>query len=147
MFPNIKGNLVKFPSPHSGILFLFTLEKGVTLSVTLSFRPLIRGFFFYNQFPLTIHINCVCFRPLIRGFFFYAEYVKQYADGVFKFPSPHSGILFLWIVVITTKEELLNMFPSPHSGILFLCNGGNPSIAVEYPRFPSPHSGILFLFH
>ena len=36
------------------------------------------------------------FRPLIRGFFFYGKYlVKVNNDRVEWFPSPHSGILFL----------------------------------------------------
>ena len=63
------------------------------------------------------------------------------------FPSPHSGILFLFRPTFSGKYSVRIEFPSPHSGILFLLNaaafmfdgnGGNP--------FPSPHSGILFLF-
>ena len=86
------------------------------------FRPLIRGFFFYTQkkhcFP---HFTTGGFRPLIRGFFFYKHLnlvlvhaeqgnvsVPSFGDSFFinaaafmfdgnggKFPSPHSGILFL----------------------------------------------------
>ena len=37
-------------------------------------------------------------------------------------------------------------FPSPHSGILFLCDFGE-RYTVNVYRFPSPHSGILFLSH
>ncbi|EEW96593.1 hypothetical protein GCWU000321_00539 [Dialister invisus DSM 15470] len=41
-----------FPSPHSGILFLYEdASCGVTVVVD-GFRPLIRGFFFYRlMFP------------------------------------------------------------------------------------------------
>ena len=61
------------------------------------FRPLIRGFFFYTQkkhcFP---HFTTGGFRPLIRGFFFYMSEKFEIIDTKFaKFPSPHSGILFL----------------------------------------------------
>ena len=36
------------------------------------------------------------------------------------FPSPHSGILFLWDAQTVAKAISGLMFPSPHSGILFL---------------------------
>ena len=61
------------------------------------FRPLIRGFFFYKDGILRFGIFMVCcFRPLIRGFFFYLEKLLK-KDGwkLKRFPSPHSGILFL----------------------------------------------------
>ena len=38
---------VEFPSPHSGILFLFNLCDNTEEGLLNSFRPLIRGFFFY----------------------------------------------------------------------------------------------------
>ena len=37
-----------------------------------------------------------CFRPLIRGFFFYYGYKKLISYRFAGFPSPHSGILFLF---------------------------------------------------
>ena len=38
----------------------------------------------------------ICFRPLIRGFFFYSvTLVKDDWNLVLTFPSPYSGILFL----------------------------------------------------
>ena len=42
------GNGGKFPSPHSGILFLYVVgfPQGPQHK---SFRPLIRGFFFYGK--------------------------------------------------------------------------------------------------
>ena len=36
------------------------------------------------------------FRPLIWGFFFYKNNIFFYEDLKGEFPSPHSGILFLW---------------------------------------------------
>ena len=62
-----------------------------------------------------------CFRPLIRGFFFYNLIAMQErCDELEGFPSPHSGILF-FILQYTTQMNTATMeFPSPHSGILFL---------------------------
>ncbi len=68
--------LKEFPSPHSGILFLFEAIGQVELVPYSGFRPLIRGFFFY--------LTC------------YGAYGVR-SDVVF--PSPHSGILFLLIMV------------------------------------------------
>ena len=36
------------------------------------------------------------FRPLIRGFFFYWQWLIAIVINVIVFPSPHSGILFLY---------------------------------------------------
>ena len=45
---------------------------------------------------------------------------------------------------MTSHSWIMKMFPSPHSGILFLyC--GNGECSLECDGFPSPHSGILFL--
>ena len=63
---------ISFPSPHSGILFLWPVTSCRSVQSSLCFRPLIRGFFFY-----------VCATD-------YHDLEKQ---GWF--PSPHSGILFL----------------------------------------------------
>ena len=38
-----------------------------------SFRPLIRGFFFYNVNAISSIVIDGGFRPLIRGFFFYSR--------------------------------------------------------------------------
>ena len=38
-----------FPSPHSGILFLFVVTALDGAVVIRRFRPLIRGFFFYTH--------------------------------------------------------------------------------------------------
>ena len=40
--------------------------------------------------------NLISFRPLIRGFFFYSEELYKLLDIDISFPSPHSGILFLY---------------------------------------------------
>ena len=45
-----RGSRRWFPSPHSGILFLYWKERRIKMKVSSSFRPLIRGFFFYG-FP------------------------------------------------------------------------------------------------
>ena len=40
---------MRFPSPHSGILFLSAVILEESAEEKESFRPLIRGFFFYNK--------------------------------------------------------------------------------------------------
>ena len=65
-----------FPSPHSGILFLLLPENTPKEIIEMSFRPLIRGFFFYStrwKLPMK---TLASFRPLIRGFFFYDHNTK-----------------------------------------------------------------------
>ena len=118
-------NVIVFPSPHSGILFLYWFPPLLLCSMVMAgFRPLIRGFFFYKS-PYRIEkgSSSIGFRPLIRGFFFYWKpshwamvvtqcsvsvpsfgdsffiivEIKEYATPWYRFPSPHSGILFLWI--------------------------------------------------
>ena len=90
-------SLTTFPSPHSGILFLSEITDDIRqLIEEVGFRPLIRGFFFYDYFETTHRDSfpvsvpsfgdsffiSYCdnafsitrserFRPLIRGFFFY----------------------------------------------------------------------------
>ena len=46
----------EFPSPHSGILFLY-LDSCIAnvYDGTVGFRPLIRGFFFYISFDIGEH--------------------------------------------------------------------------------------------
>ena len=45
----VEGADALFPSPYSGILFLFQLVEEVEMQIGYnSFRPLIRGFFFYS---------------------------------------------------------------------------------------------------
>ena len=166
-YPNYK----EFPSPHSGILFLSGTDIPAAESRTQSFRPLIRGFFFYDTDD-----NHECgykfkhgFRPLIRGFFFYNTAAFMFDGNGGKFPSPHSGILFLYKHGIECLISGL-VFPSPHSGILFLfavytirfikkktrvsvpsfgdsffITVYNGPCSLMYDMFPSPHSGILFL--
>ena len=89
---------IGFPSPHSGILFLCPEEKERKRLINAAgFRPLIRGFFFYryirNRFKSHIWLVSV---PSFGDSFFIkgSEFVVTALDGAF--PSPHSGILFLW---------------------------------------------------
>ena len=109
-----------FPSPHSGILFLY--EEAVPekdhgyLYVSV---PSFGDSFFMTINNEDIHGVVSRFRPLIRGFFFYPNATALTPFSKSLFPSPHSGILFLCPVI---NNEDLNgtVFPSPHSGILFL---------------------------
>ena len=137
----------EFPSPHSGILFLY-LDSCIAnvYDGTVGFRPLIRGFFFYIMSFSTEWVirYLVVSVPSFGDSFFMYSYTCIITCHIYGFPSPHSGILFLWADSEWLTEKVDQWFPSPHSGILFLyaaalmfnSNGG---------KFPSPHSGILFL--
>ena len=86
------------------------------------------------------------FRPLIRGFFFYKYYDGYVAKAFYcMFPSPHSGILFLYAEFKGYMRSKHQLFPSPHSGILFLFEESAEEKERKRLMFPSPHSGILFL--
>ena len=110
-----------FPSPHSGILFLYkvTLRNGE--SVWDGFRPLIRGFFFYGCNPPNIQREIRRrFRPLIRGFFFYIRTSHRISSGWRKCFRPLIRGFFFYDSQTVAKAISGLMFPSPYSGILFL---------------------------
>mgnify|MGYP003087035097 CR=1 FL=1 len=64
-----------------------------------SFRPLIRGFFFYllscefNKAKITDAVSVPSFGD---SFFISLLPTRRYRLADIEFPSPHSGILFLW---------------------------------------------------
>ena len=137
----------RFPSPHSGILFLsicactiiiagckvsvpsfgdsffilpvLTLHGGDRRRVSV---PSFGDSFFMKLYAVCLVVTLSCFRPLIRGFFFYELHACRVCVHVFyKVSVPSFGDSFF----MTLKEfakELENgvKFPSPHSGILFL---------------------------
>ena len=110
------------------------------------------------------------FRPLIRGFFFYVlKCVQHYSEENKAFPSPYSGILFL-SGCIPKKPKWAKYVSVPSFGDSFFIPRRRSSlqlsaVRVSVPsfgdsffmvciertsrlimmRFPSPHSGILFL--
>ena len=90
------------------------------ISSIIGFRPLIRGFFFYDMTSHSWYMRTrqTGFRPLIRGFFFYYYRPRRLLYRLPRFPSPYSGILFLWGTL--TRSMYDSAFPSPYSGILFL---------------------------
>ena len=109
-----------FPSPHSGILFLLVKDNAYLFDTDVSFPSPHSGILFLFAGNLKPSLKMVtCFRPLIRGFFFY-ERQANVMRFAFLFPSPHSGILFLCATTILISSALATWFPSPHSGILFL---------------------------
>ena len=69
--PDLDNEYDEFPSPHSGILFLLIVLQKAIRKARHSFRPLIRGFFFYVDGRQVNKGDYGGFRPLIRGFFFY----------------------------------------------------------------------------
>ena len=85
-----------FPSPHSGILFLYT-RCGIVNADEESFRPLIRGFFFYKKY----------------------NYLYPPAWNFVSVPS-FGDSFFITIAQLADRWSCSKSFPSPHSGILFL---------------------------
>ena len=108
-----------FPSPHSGILFLSYPRWDLSQIYKDSFRPLIRGFFFYvGNVPSLVMAHQRVSVPSFGDSFFMVKKNESNDRRKRRFPSPHSGILFLYIMKISSI--IGKLFPSPHSGILFL---------------------------
>ena len=125
--------------------FFFIMLYAMCLVVTLScFRPLIRGFFFYCHCILLVRLGKrLRFRPLIRGFFFYVGNVPSLVMAHQRVSVPSFGDSFFMVKKNESNDRRKRRFPSPHSGILFLYIMKISSIIGKL--FPSPHSGILFL--
>ena len=68
-------DLVSVPS-FGDSFFIRALFEAFGLGKS-SFRPLIRGFFFYLFVRIIIIFSVLSFRPLIRGFFFYLQSLKM----------------------------------------------------------------------
>ena len=61
-----------FPSPYSGILFLYLDFNLFALKARTVSVPLF-GDSFFIELPSIIEVSYQRFRPLIRGFFFYVS--------------------------------------------------------------------------
>ena len=92
----------EFPSPHSGILFLFYPGKLLLdrMKSTVSVPSFGDSFFISNHQLYTGERYQKGFRPLIRGFFFYVTIRSLFIRTIAGFPSPHSGILFLSLAIL-----------------------------------------------
>ena len=62
------------------------------------------------------------------------------------FPSPHSGILFLFDEFVLCCPQGVHVVSVPSFGDSFFINVLMRLTAAFRLTFPSPHSGILFLF-
>ena len=98
-----KADQTKFPSPHPGIInfFCVCLERNCSIR---RFRPLIRGLSISSLPFINIKRNRISFRPLIRGLSISSAFAAglKYAKG---FPSPHPGIInfFLFSCSVGSK--------------------------------------------
>ena len=133
-----------FPSPHSGILFLYEdASCGVTVVVD-GFRPLIRGFFFYGRVSSNALVAGKAVSvPSFGDSFFIMKISSIIGKLIAGFPSPHSGILFLWINM-KISSVIGKCFRPLIRGFFFYPHY-DPDTANNGGGFPSPHSGILFL--
>ena len=162
----------QFPSPHSGILFLFNGGGYDQPQLDYGFRPLIRGFFFYvtlsvtltdrkaavsvpsfgdsffiavNNFTITSE-DGHCFRPLIRGFFFY--YIckffipSRYLEVV---SVPSFGDSFFILMPWQTIRTKRRCFRPLIRGFFFYCGDGECSLKCNGVSVPS--FGDSFFMH
>ena len=107
----------------------------------MSFRPLIRGFFFYKDNRIQ---TCSRFRPLIRGFFFYVlKCVQHYSEENKAFPSPYSGILFL-SGCIPKKPKWAKYVSVPSFGDSFFIPRRRSSLQLSAVRVSVPSFGDSF---
>ena len=106
--------------PSFGDSFFIRNYIGIWEHKTDSFRPLIRGFFFYEDGFITDPMVYKEVSVPSFGDSFFIETYSRTTTKYQKFPSPHSGILFLCTAKGYQEGETHYVFPSPHSGILFL---------------------------
>ena len=111
-----------------------------------SFRPLIRGFFFYSVTFMHDKRNYPCFRPLIRGFFFYSTTEEIFIlIRLSLFPSPYSGILFL-----SCRYDMppsLNIFAIFRRILHLLAQKGFPlTQSIHFSPYPSASARIKSFF-
>ncbi len=136
-----------FPSPHSGILFLFLhppVGKDGLIELD-SFRPLIRGFFFYQKGGnLYDEYRGVVSVPSF-GDSFFIKHGKYLTHQYSLFPSPHSGILFL-----SCRYDMppsLNIFAIFRRILHFLAQKGFPlTQSIHFSPYPSASARIKSFF-
>ena len=102
--------------------------------------------FFINGVILYQEQVMQCFRPLIRGFFFYnAQKRKMKQSGYDLFPSPHSGILFL-----SCRYDMppsLNIFAIFRRILHLLAQKGFPlTQSIHFSPYPSASARIKSFF-
>ena len=110
------------------------------------FRPLIRGFFFYlprvlrnDHRPMRVSV------PSFGDSFFIDFGYWRKALSRIQFPSPHSGILFLFGGYDQPQLDFEDSFRPLIRGFFFYPYQGGTKVVTLEKGFPSPHSGILFL--
>ena len=115
IFPNIKVSV-----PLFGDSFFITTGWNVLLPPLASFRPLIRGFFFYLDVSGVNHFTLTSVSvPLFGDSFFIKMSERELADYSAGVSVPLFGDSFFIPCQIRRKGGK-HKFPSPYSGILFL---------------------------
>ena len=111
----------------------------------IGFRPLIRGFFFYNKPCNSNNQFDNSFRPLIRGFFFYytEKWVRKNWRIIPRFRPLIRGFFF-YDIYITHVCNCVRVFPSPHSGILFLSQADYAELCSRIDEVSVPSFGDSF---
>ena len=83
-----------FPSPHSGILFLLAILAVAVLFAIIVSVPSFGDSFFIRRMKISSVIGKLSFRPLIRGFFFYVYHGSGYPETVSRFRPLIRGFFF-----------------------------------------------------
>ena len=123
------------------------MPRRLCLTATaVSFRPLIRGFFFYKNWDyVNVPKGWLVSVPSF-GDSFFMHHIYRWNSYSSKWVSvPSFGDSFFMTQAKSCNDLCNRGFPSPHSGILFLFAQCDCLYAIFQFLFPSPHSGILFL--
>ena len=101
--------------------------------------------FFIPRTTRTIVFFAPSFRPLIRGFFFYGGMIYILRFSFLAFPSPHSGILFL-----SCRYDMppsLNIFAIFRRILHLLAQKGFPlTQSIHFSPYPSASARIKSFF-
>ena len=82
--------------------------------------------------------------PSFGDSFFIAKGFQEGETHYVRFPSPHSGILFLYRKKILQSGISVRWFPSPHSGILFLLTALDGAVVIRPTCFRPLIRGFFF---
>ena len=136
---------MKFPSPHSGILFLCGSDCGSILGLNPFPSPHSGILFLSAEEKERKRLINAGFRPLIRGFFFYSYRRMSSMRNSYWFPSPHSGILFL-----SCRYDMppsLNIFAIFRRILHLLAQKGFPlTQSIHFSPYPSASARIKSFF-
>ena len=146
MFPNIKGNLIKVVSvPSFGDSFFICLCKHRTTCQFPVSVPSFGDSFFMTCACIIITANWEVSVPSFGDSFFMVQGRDVFRHGKEPVSVPSFGDSFFMRVRIKCIVLKLERVSVPSFGDSFFIFGERYTVNVYRKGFPSPHSGILFL--